>query len=65
MAHERPGNDLDYLLETVSTDAGVAGARLALPKEIETRLTDLELAALLLCGLSHQPRVLHHGQSCW
>lgn len=62
MVHGRPGNDLDYLLETVNPDAGAAGARMAYPHEIAARLSGLDLPELLLCGHSHQPRVLRHGQ---
>ena len=63
MVHGRPENDLDYLLETVSPDAGAAGARLARPQEIATRLKGLDRPQLLLCGHSHQPRVVRHGPS--
>jgi len=49
--HGAPGNDLQYLLETVTP----AGARAATAEEIQARLGGVQ-CALLLCGHSHVPR---------
>ncbi len=61
MVHGRPGSDLDYLLETVTPDAGALGARMATQREIAERLARFDAPALLLCGHSHQPRVVNQG----
>ncbi len=59
MFHGRPGDDLEYLLESVGADAGPLGARLADPAQIRERLGALEPPPeLVLCGHSHQPRVV-------
>lgn len=58
MVHGRPGDDLEYLLETVAPDAGAPGARAATAAELASRLADLTpMPRLLLCGHSHMPRV--------
>jgi diadenosine tetraphosphatase ApaH/serine/threonine PP2A family protein phosphatase len=49
--HGAPGDDLQYLLETVTP----AGLRAATPAEVAARLGPLR-AALLLCGHTHVPR---------
>lgn len=49
--HGSPGNDLQYLLETVTPD----GLREARVDEVDLRLGRVE-AELLLCGHSHVPR---------
>jgi predicted phosphodiesterase len=54
--HGTPGNDLQYLLETVTP----AGARAATPEEIHARLGGVQ-CALLLCGHSHVPRCVNAG----
>jgi predicted phosphodiesterase len=61
--HGAPGDDLQYLLETVTPTFGVDGGlgiRAATAAEIDQRLDD-EPCELLLCGHSHVPRVLRHG----
>lgn len=59
MLHGRADSDLEYLLETVAPDCGVSGARLASDEEIRRRLADgTAPPELLLCGHSHQPRVV-------
>lgn len=57
MVHGRPDSDLDYLLETVAPDAGAAGVRPARVDEVATRISGADVE-LLLCGHSHQPRVM-------
>ena len=59
MVHGRPSSDVDYLLETVSPDAGIFGARMATPQEVTERLAGFDPPPLLLCGHSHQPRVVN------
>ncbi len=59
MVHGRPDSDLEYLLETVTPDAGRAGVRMAHDARIRERLRGVgEAAQLVLCGHSHQPRVV-------
>lgn len=56
VCHGAPGNDLEYLLETL----GPGGSRPATVDEVRLRLRTPEARAarLLLCGHSHLPRVL-------
>lgn len=57
--HGTPLSDLDYLLETVTPDHGVAGSRgvrAATPEEALPRLGGPLPAQLVLCGHSHMPR---------
>jgi predicted phosphodiesterase len=56
LCHGRPGDDNQYLLETVA-DARV---HLARPAEIADRLLGAR-ARLVLCGHSHTPRIVHLG----
>ena len=56
--HGTPTDDASYLLESV-VDGGLRVARSA---EIEQRLT-VAHAALMLCGHSHIPRVVRHGDT--
>jgi len=56
--HGAPGNDLQYLLETVTPQ----GARAATVDEAAGRLADVA-AALLLCGHTHVPRDLTVGRT--
>lgn len=59
MLHGRPDSDLEYLLETVSPAAGPAGVRMAPEPQVRQRLRGMgEPAQLVLCGHSHQPRVV-------
>ena len=60
MVHGRPGNDLDYLLESVDAN----GARAATASELDARLHGLGDTGLLLCGHSHRPRCVQHGGLC-
>jgi predicted phosphodiesterase len=58
--HGRPDDDLHYLLETLSGDlgrGGSSGTRPATDAELAERLGSLE-ARLVLCGHSHQQRLL-------
>lgn len=57
MVHGRPDSDLEYLLETVAPDAGLAGVRAATADEVAARVKGVG-AELLLCGHSHTPRVM-------
>jgi predicted phosphodiesterase len=66
--HGTPDDDLHYLLETVTPDLGrhgSSGLRAASAGEISARLAKstalLAPATLLLCGHSHQPRVVQQG----
>lgn len=61
VCHGRPGDDLNYLLETVEP----AGSRPATAPEVQQRLagTSGEAASLLLCGHSHLPRLLQAGHT--
>ena len=66
LCHGTPGQDDEPLLDTVTPDLGHAGSpgvRAATPDEVRARLPQgLERSAkLLLCGHSHQPRVLALG----
>lgn len=63
--HGTPTSDLQYFLETVTDDFGVErdgtasnGARAATPDEAQERAGGVP-ASLILCGHTHQPRVLH------
>jgi len=51
LTHGAPGDDLQYLLETVDT----TGIRVATEKEIASRL-NASRHSLILCGHSHVPR---------
>lgn len=58
--HGTPGDDLQYLLETVTGDFGVHGScgiRAAGAAEVAARLGE-PAAALVLCGHSHVPRIV-------
>lgn len=59
VCHGRPGDDLNYLLETVER----SGSRPATAAEVLQRLegTPGADASLLLCGHSHLPRLLQAG----
>ena len=56
--HGAPGDDLQYLLETVTPQ----GARAATPAEVAQRLAGVA-APLLLCGHTHVPRDLAVGST--
>lgn len=64
--HGRPGDDLRYLLETVLPAYGrpglpssaAPGIRAATDAELRERLRAAPACDLLLCGHSHQPRLL-------
>lgn len=61
--HGTPGDDREYLLETVlpgDAREGEPGLRLARPPEVRARLGGLR-AELVLCGHSHVPRVVQAG----
>ena len=53
LCHASPRSDLEYLLETVEP----GGVRLASADEVHQRLAGVS-AALVLCGHSHQPRIV-------
>ena len=56
--HGTPRSDVEYFLETVTLDYGVAGSRgvrAATPDEALERAGDFR-ATLVLCGHTHQPR---------
>jgi predicted phosphodiesterase len=64
LCHGTPLSDHEPLLETVTADIGrhgSPGVRAAMPAEVQERLGDTGSATLLLCGHSHQPRVLALG----
>jgi predicted phosphodiesterase len=70
LVHGTPGNDLKYLLETVTPDFGQNGSpglRAATPEEIASRLAtgeeDWRRASLVLCGHSHLPRAAMAGRT--
>ncbi len=59
MIHGRPDSDIEYLLESVGADAGAQGVRMASDSELRERLRCLPATpSLLLCGHSHQARVV-------
>lgn len=58
--HGTPTSDVQYLLETVTDDFGLAGSpgvRAATPAELAQRLTGCP-ARTLLCGHTHRPRIV-------
>ena len=61
VCHGQPGDDLEYMLETVES----AGSRPATGAEVLQRLdgTSGANASLLLCGHSHLPRVVQVGST--
>lgn len=64
LCHGTPLSDHEPLLDTVTPDLGQHGSpgvRAATPAEVRERLGDTGAATLLLCGHSHQPRVLALG----
>jgi putative phosphoesterase len=64
LCHGTPLVDHEPLLDTVTPDFGTHGSpgvRAATPGEVQERLGDTGAATLLLCGHSHQPRVLALG----
>jgi diadenosine tetraphosphatase ApaH/serine/threonine PP2A family protein phosphatase len=64
LVHGTPQVDHEPLLDTVTPDFGhhgSPGVRAATPAEVRERLGDAGAATLLLCGHSHQPRVLALG----
>jgi predicted phosphodiesterase len=64
LCHGTPRADHEPLLDTVTPDFGThasPGVRAATPAEVRERLDDTGAATLLLCGHSHQPRVLALG----
>lgn len=54
LCHGTPSSDIEYFLETIESGS----VRLATPNEVEVRLGD-ERAALVACGHTHVPRVIH------
>jgi predicted phosphodiesterase len=64
LCHGTPLVDHEPLLDTVTPDCGRhgnPGVRAATPGEVQARLGDTGATTLLLCGHSHQPRVLALG----
>lgn len=64
LCHGTPSIDHEPLLDTVTPDLGQHGSpgvRAATAAEVHERLGDTGAATLLLCGHTHQPRVLQLG----
>lgn len=60
LCHATPASDLEYLLDTVTSDGAV---RVASSRELEERLAGID-APVIACGHTHHPRALRtaHGQ---
>lgn len=77
LVHGTPASDLEYWLETVTLDEGVAGSpglRAATDREIAERLANggaarglpdvrADRASLVLCGHTHVPRIAQAGMT--